>query len=129
MSKFDEALITVKMAMFDIDNIDIDTDEEMEAVLQLESVQQGQLNKLKKLKRKAERQEKIDAAYECMNNIIFEGICSGDFWRDLAIIDLSLEDLRELQADEEWIDYYADRLRSEFIRREKPIKNIVKGED
>lgn len=128
MSKFDEALITVKMAMFDIDNIDIDTDEEMEAVLQLESAQQEQINKLKKLKRNEERQQKIDAAYERMNDIFFEGISSGNFWRDLAVFDLALEELRDLNADDTWVTQYGYN-RDAYVERMKPIKNIVKGEN
>lgn len=127
MKQIDEALIAAKMALFEIDNIDVDTEEDMKAVLDLEAMQQGQINKLKKFKRNTERQQKIDAAYERMNDIFFEGISTGNFWRDLAIFDLSLEELRELQADETWIAHY-EYNRDAYVERMKPIKNFVKGE-
>lgn len=127
MKQVDEALIAAKMALFEIDNIDVDTDEEMEAVLQLESAQQDQINKLKKLKRNAERQQKIDAAYERMNDIFFEGISSGNFWCDLAVFDLALEELRDLNADDTWVTRYGYN-RDAFVERMKPRK-VMPNED
>lgn len=106
MKTIDEALIVAKVALLEIDNIDVNTDEDLKSVLELEAAQQGQINKLKKLKRKAERDLKIDAAFERMNDIFFEGIRSGNLWRDLAVVDLALEELRELQADETDISHY-----------------------
>lgn len=127
MKQIDEALILAKMSLFEIDNIDVDTEEDMKIVLDLEAAQQGQINKLKKFERNAERQQKIQSAFDRMNDIFFEGISTGNYWRDLAIFDLSLEELRELQADETWIDHY-EYNRNAFVERMKPMKNVVKGE-
>lgn len=127
MKQIDEALILAKMSLFEIDNIDVDTEEDMKIVLDLEAAQQGQINKLKKFKRNAERQQKIQSAFDRMNDIFFEGISTGNYWRDLAIFDLSLEELRELQADETWIGHY-EYNRNAFVERMKPMKNVVKGE-
>ena len=127
MKQVDEALISAKMALLEIDNIDVDTEEDMKNALDLEAAQQGQINKLKKFKRNAERQQKIQSAFDRMNDIFFEGISSGNFWRDLAVFDLSLEELRELQADETWIGHY-EYNRNAFVERMKPMKNVVKGE-
>lgn len=121
MKQLDEALIAAKMALFEIDNISFETEEEMKVVLELEAAQQGQINKLKKFKRNTEREFKIDALFERMNDIFFEGISSGNFWRDLAVVDLALEELRELQADETWISHYENN-RNSFKERMEPRK-------
>ncbi|QIL49893.1 hypothetical protein G7084_00265 [Weissella coleopterorum] len=121
MKQMDEALIAAKMAMFEIDNISFETEEEMKVILELEAAQQGQINKLKKLKRNTERQWKIQAAFDRMNDIFFEGISSGNFWRDLAVFDLALEELRDLNADDTWVTHY-EYNRNAYVERMKPRK-------